>query len=187
MDWCFRDGWATSARRVPSPHYDKRPNEVLTLVVVHAISLPPGAFDVAAVDALFLNQLDPNADPYFAQILPLRVSAHFLIDRVGALTQYVACQDRAWHAGKSEWQGRPACNDYSIGIELLGSDDQVFTEAQYQSLSDLLLSLFRTYPTLSRHTIVGHSDIAPGRKTDPGPCFQWEHLHRLLQEKGATT
>jgi AmpD protein len=164
-------GWLEGAVRVPSPNCDVRPpGEIITLVVVHNISLPPGEFGGPGVEALFTNQLDPAAHPYFEKIKDLRVSAHFFIRRDGHLMQFVPCALRAWHAGVSSWQGRERCNDYSIGIELEGTDEAPFTEAQYVSLNQLLSVLRRAYPIAA---VAGHSDIAPGRKTDPGPCFDW--------------
>lgn len=164
-------GWLEGAVRVPSPNCDVRPpGEIITLVVVHNISLPPGEFGGPGVEALFTNQLDPAAHPYFEKIKDLRVSAHFFIRRDGHLMQFVPCALRAWHAGVSSWQGRERCNDYSIGIELEGTDEAPFTEAQYVSLNQLLSELRRAYPIAA---VAGHSDIAPGRKTDPGPCFDW--------------
>jgi N-acetyl-anhydromuramoyl-L-alanine amidase len=167
-------GWFEGAVRVPSPNCDVRPpGEIITLVVVHNISLPPGEFGGPGVEALFTNQLDPAAHPYFEQIKDLRVSAHFFIRRDGHLMQFVPCALRAWHAGVSSWQGRERCNDYSIGIELEGTDEAPFTEAQYVSLNQLLSVLRQTYPIAA---VAGHSDIAPGRKTDPGPCFDWSRV-----------
>jgi AmpD protein len=164
-------GWLEGAVRVPSPNCDVRPpGEIITLVVVHNISLPPGEFGGPGVEALFTNQLDPAAHPYFEKIKDLRVSAHFFIRRDGHLMQFVPCALRAWHAGVSSWQGRERCNDYSIGIELEGTDEAPFTEAQYVSLNQLLSVLRQAYPIAA---VAGHSDIAPGRKTDPGPCFDW--------------
>ena len=167
-------GWLEGAVRVPSPNCDVRPpGEIITLVVVHNISLPPGEFGGPGVEALFTNQLDPAAHPYFEKITDLRVSAHFFIRRDGHLMQFVPCALRAWHAGVSSWQGRERCNDYSIGIELEGTDEAPFTESQYVSLNQLLSELRRAYPIAA---VAGHSDIAPGRKTDPGPCFDWSRV-----------
>ena len=173
----IQSGWLDSARPLPSPNCDDRPDPSdLSLVVIHCISLPPGEFGGDAIDRLFTNQLDPAAHPYYATIHPLRVSAHVLIRRDGAVTQYVPFHRRAWHAGVSRYQGRERCNDFSIGIELEGSDDSGFTDAQYEALSQLLAVLFRAYPGLSPQRMVGHSDIAPGRKTDPGPGFDWKRV-----------
>ncbi len=167
-----------SARVAASPNCDERPSGVaVELIVVHAISLPPGRFGGQAIEALFANRLNPSGHPYFAEISHLRVSAHFLIRRDGELVQFVACDRRAWHAGVSVWRGRERCNDFSIGIELEGCDERRFMPAQYQVLAALAERICRRYPIAD---IVGHSDIAPGRKTDPGPHFDWLRLHRLL-------
>lgn len=169
-------GWLASARRVESPNCDDRPEgETAELVVVHNISLPPGQFGGAGILDLFSNRLDPAAHPYYETIKGLRVSAHFLIRRDGELIQFVSCDRRAWHAGLSSWHGRERCNDFSVGIELEGTDDAPFTEAQYDRLNALLGVLYRRYPITD---VVGHSDIAPGRKTDPGPYFDWERVRR---------
>lgn len=168
------DGWLETACRIESPNHDARPDGALVdLVVVHAISLPPGEFGGEAITRLFTNRLDPAGHPYFAAIAALRVSAHFLIRRDGDLIQYVSCARRAWHAGESAWNGRTRCNDFSIGIELEGCDEQAFTDAQYLRLGSLLGALRERYPIAD---VVGHSDIAPGRKTDPGPRFDWSRL-----------
>jgi len=169
------DGWAASAsdgvERVPSPNRDERPDaEPPSLIVVHNISLPPGEFGGRFVDALFTNALDPSAHPFFAGLAGLRVSSHFLVRRDGALAQFVPCRLRAWHAGVSVFDGRERCNDFSIGIEVEGDDDHVFEDVQYARLTSLIEALRRRYPITA---IAGHSDIAPGRKTDPGPCFDW--------------
>jgi len=147
-----------------------------TLLVLHAISLPPGEFGGPGVEALFTNRLDPAEHPYFAQIAALRVSAHFFIRRDGELLQFVSCDRRAWHAGVSNWRGRERCNDFSLGVELEGSDEHRFTEAQYRALNTLIADLKTAYPSLV--DIAGHSDIAPGRKTDPGPGFDWGQVRR---------
>ncbi|MBI2306637.1 MAG: 1,6-anhydro-N-acetylmuramyl-L-alanine amidase AmpD [Rhodocyclales bacterium] len=170
-------GWLTSARHEPSPNCDARPSaEKPSLLVVHAISLPPGEFGSDDILDLFANRLDPSRHPYFAGIHALRVSAHFLIRRSGELIQFVSCNDRAWHAGISSWRGRERCNDFSIGVELEGCDEQPFEAAQYVCLRELTTVLCRSYPL---QEIAGHSDIAPGRKTDPGPCFDWSRLASL--------
>lgn len=166
------EGWLAGVRRVRSPNCDARPaGAPISLLVVHNISLPPGEFGGAWVEALFTNQLDRNAHAYFREIGDLRVSAHFLIQRDGALTQFVPCGQRAWHAGASQWRGRARCNDYSIGVELEGTDTQAFEAAQYDQLNRLIALLRAAYPGLT--DLAGHSDIAPGRKTDPGPAFDW--------------
>lgn len=175
-----RDGrgepdWLPFARQVPSPNCDERPaGESVRLVVIHAISLPPDEFGGPEIIQLFTNCLDFAAHPYFREIRGLRVSAHFLIRRDGELIQFVACSQRAWHAGVSIWMGREGCNDFSIGIELEGCDRLPFEAAQYLTLNHLLAELRRRYLI---EAVVGHSDIAPGRKTDPGPCFDWHRVH----------
>ncbi|MFP5381697.1 MAG: 1,6-anhydro-N-acetylmuramyl-L-alanine amidase AmpD [Gammaproteobacteria bacterium] len=169
------DGWLAAATRRPSPNCDARPaGRAIELVVIHNISLPPGVFDGDAVIDLFTNRLDWDAHPYYQGIRGIKVSAHFFIRRDGSLIQFVPCSQRAWHAGVSSWQGCERCNDFSIGIELEGSDDLPFTDAQYSTLAPLIRQLQTTYPI---RDVVGHSDIAPGRKTDPGPHFDWSRLH----------
>lgn len=170
-------GWLDEAVRVLSPNCDERPDpEDISLIVLHCVSLPPGEFGGGWVNRLFTNQLPPEHHPYFESIHQLKVSAHVLIDRDGRLMQYVPFQLRAWHAGVSNYQGRERCNDFSIGIELEGCETVVYTDAQYQSLSDLIRQLLAHYPKLSARHIVGHSDIAPGRKTDPGDSFDWQRF-----------
>lgn len=172
------DSWLPGVRVVASPNCDLRPpGAAVELIVVHAISLPPNQFGGPAIEALFSNQLDPAAHPYFAEVAHLKVSAHFLIRRNGELVQFVACDRRAWHAGSSCWQGRQRCNDFSIGIELEGSDARRFMPLQYRVLAALADRICSRYPIVD---ILGHSDISPGRKTDPGPHFDWLRLHRLL-------
>ena len=169
-------GWLEGVQRAPSPNFDARPAGLaIDLVVIHAISLPPGRFGGPGITELFQNRLDPKAHPYFAAIADLRVSAHFLVRRDGSLVQYVDCGHRAWHAGVSSWRGRVRCNDYSIGIELEGCDELPFEDPQYAALLDLLARLRARYP---RIRVAGHADVAPGRKTDPGPCFDWSRLSR---------
>ena len=146
--------------------------------MIHAISLPPGEFGGPGIEELFLNCLDPAAHPYYREIAPLRVSAHFLVRRDGALVQFVPCGRRAWHAGASAWRGRDRCNDFSVGVELEGTDDRPFETAQYERLATLTRALQARYPIAD---IAGHSDIAPGRKTDPGPYFDWAHFRALLR------
>ena len=168
-------GWLFGARRVASPNCDERPaDEAVELVVIHAISLPPDEFGGPGIVHLFTNCRDPAAHPYFREIQGLRVSAHFLVRRDGELIQFVACSRRAWHAGASSWRGRDNCNNFSIGIELEGCDQLPFEDAQYLTLNRLLAELRRRYPITA---VVGHSDIAPGRKTDPGPCFDWHRVY----------
>lgn len=174
-------GWMKAARRLPSPNQDDRPRGVEPeLIVVHSISLPPSSFGGPWIDRLFTNTLDPGAHPYFAGLEGLKVSAHLLIRRDGSLVQYVPFHRRAWHAGRSAWRGRTACNDFSVGIELEGTDRDAFTWPQYRRLAAAIRSLCRTYPGLSPARLAGHSDIAPGRKTDPGPGFDWAKLAGLL-------
>ena len=170
-------GTVRAARQVPSPNFDARPAGVaVTLVVVHGISLPPGEFGGNGIVELFTNTLDIGAHSAYASLSGLRVSAHFLIRRDGELVQFVSCSDRAWHAGASSWQGRERCNDFSIGIELEGTDGLSYEARQYEVLAALLRALKRRYPLTAA---VGHSDVAPGRKTDPGPAFDWDRLARL--------
>lgn len=167
-------GWLSAARQQPSPNCDARPEDAaIELIVIHNISLPPGVLDGDAVIDLFTNRLDWDAHPYYQEIRGLKVSAHFFIRRDGTLIQFVPCSLRAWHAGVSSWCERERCNDFSIGIELEGTDDLPFTEAQYATLAPLVAVLKQTYPI---RAVVGHSDIAPGRKTDPGPHFAWQRL-----------
>lgn len=178
-----QDGIVPEALWIGSPNYDDRPQHLKTnlsqtlpdisLIVVHNISLPPNEYGGNGIIELFTNTLNPDAHPYYAEICTRRVSAHFLIRRDGQLLQFVSCLQRAWHAGVSQWQGRERCNDFSVGIELEGSDFESFTVVQYSMLNALIAILKDTYAIMS---IVGHSDIAPGRKTDPGPFFDWEKL-----------
>jgi N-acetyl-anhydromuramoyl-L-alanine amidase len=170
------------ARQVASPNCDARPDPAdISLLVVHAISLPPGRFGGGFIDRLFTNRLDPDAHPYFRTIRELRVSSHLCIFRTGAVTQYVPFDRRAWHAGASRFDGRIRCNDFSIGIELEGADDVPFEDRQYRRLAEVANALIRAYPGITPARIVGHSDIAPGRKTDPGPHFDWLRLHAERQ------
>jgi AmpD protein len=171
-------GWCTGARREPSPNCDVRPEGVaIDLLVIHNISLPPGQFGGGEIAALFTNRLDCDAHPYFDQLRTLRVSAHFLIRRDGEVIQFVSCDERAWHAGVSSHRGRERCNDFSIGIELEGTDFAPFEAAQYEALADLTQTLRKRYPLTD---VAGHEHIAPGRKTDPGPHFDWQRYARLL-------
>jgi len=168
-------------RRVPSQHCDQRPAGVLAdLIVIHGISLPPGQFGGPYIDQLFTGRLDPSTHPYFRNLEGLRVSSHLLIRRTGEVVQYVPLERRAWHAGKSRYRGRERCNDFSVGIELEGTDDRPYTTAQYRRLATVVRVLRRGVPSLARAPLVGHSDVAPGRKTDPGPAFDWPRLRRLL-------
>jgi AmpD protein len=174
-------GLAKGVRQVLSPHFDARPAGVTPeLIVVHGISLPPGEFGGPWIDALFTGGLPPAAHPYFETIKGLRVSAHALVRRDGSITQFVPFTQRAWHAGASEYCGRAGCNDFSIGIEVEGADDQPYEPAQYAALAQLVRALLACYPALSPDRLVGHSDIAPGRKTDPGPSFDWPRFRALL-------
>lgn len=175
------NGLMRGARQVASPNYDSRPAGVeADLIVVHGISLPPGEFGGPWIDRLFTNTLPPEVHPYFAEVGPLRVSSHVVIERDGAVTQYVRFTERAWHAGKSSYQGRDACNDFSVGVELEGTDTLPYEAAQYAALAEVVAALCAAYPRLSPDRLVGHSDIAPGRKTDPGPAFDWPLARRLI-------
>lgn len=183
----LNNGWLTDAVQRPSPHADERPDpHDISLLVVHGISLPAGEFGGPYVDDLFMGALDPHAHPDFAPLAGLRVSAHCFIRRDGELVQYVPFHRRAWHAGRSHYCGRRRCNDFSIGIELEGTDHTPYTEAQYQRLADVAALLIQHYPALTRHRIVGHQHIAPVRKTDPGPAFEWAHFYHLVNKKVAS-
>jgi len=167
---------------IASPNRDARPDpEDISLLVVHGISLPPGEYGGEAITGLFTNTLDPGAHPCFAGIAGLRVSAHLLVRRDGTIIQYVPLTQRAWHAGESEYQGRCRCNDFAIGIELEGRDDEPYEPVQYRHLARLARLCMRQWPAITCERIVGHADIAPGRKTDPGPAFDWRLFHRLLE------
>jgi len=170
-----------SARKISSPNFDDRPaNMDISLLVIHSISLPPGQFGTGCVQDFFQNRLDVSAHPYFEGIANLRVSAHCLIERGGEITQFVPFNKRAWHAGVSSFQGRSNCNDFSIGIELEGTDDTPYTDMQYSVLVELSKYLLVNYPGITLDGIVGHSDIAPGRKTDPGAAFNWPQFKSRL-------
>jgi len=170
------------ARQQPSPNCDERPQGIEPdLIVVHGISLPPGEFGGPWIDQLFTNTLPPDVHPYFSEVSNLRVSSHLLIRRSGEIVQYVPFQLRAWHAGVSSWAGRERCNDFSIGIELEGADHSPYESAQYAMLARVIALLCRSYPHLTPDRVVGHSDIAPGRKSDPGPAFDWPRLRSLVQ------
>lgn len=175
MRWSIRqDGWVTEARKIVSPNYDERPKyQTIHLLVIHAISLPADQFGGPDIHRLFTNTLNPSDHPSYESLKDLKVSAHFLIRRTGELVQYVSCLKRAWHAGQSTWKGQSQCNDFSIGIEMEGSDRQVFTQAQYEVLLSLKNSLWARYPL---QAVVGHEHIAPTRKTDPGPFFEWARV-----------
>lgn len=171
------DGWVREAERLPSPNFDRRPEGMPTdLLVVHNISLPPGQFGGDEIAAFFQNRLDHDAHPFFDEIRGVQVSSHFLVRRDGALQQFVSCDARAWHAGASSFEGRTRCNDFSIGVELEGTDDLPYTAAQYDTLAALTRALREHYPI---QAVAGHADIAPGRKTDPGPHFEWQRLRRM--------
>ncbi len=176
------DGWLAGAQRVPSPNCDDRPHGEISLLVIHNISLPPGQFGGDAVTRLFLNRLDTASEPALADLAGLRVSAHLFIDRLGRMVQFVPFCRRAWHAGRSRYAGRPACNDFAIGIELEGTDTSGYEAVQMQTLAAVTRALLQRYPALAPQRIVGHCDIAPGRKTDPGPSFDWTQLRAALEE-----
>lgn len=177
----WRGGWWSGARRCDSPNFNERPEgTAVSLLVVHSISLPPGEYGGDAIERLFTNRLDWDEHPYYAGIRGLRVSAHFLIRRDGELLQFVSCDRRAWHAGRSRWRGRDDCNHFSIGIELEGLEGSVFEPAQYLGLARLLRALVLRYPVTE---VVGHEDVAPGRKADPGPGFDWPRLRQLLHRR----
>lgn len=176
----LEDGWYQGIQHCPSPNFNERPRGEISLLVLHNISLPPGQFGTGQVQAFFTNCLQADAHPYFTGIASMTVSAHFLIERDGTLVQFVSCLDRAWHAGVSSFEGRENCNDFSLGIELEGTDHLPFTDAQYAALVDLTRALQAAYPAITAARICGHSDIAPGRKTDPGPAFDWARLRSAL-------
>ncbi len=172
-----RSGLLDVARQLPSPNCDARPaGTQIDLLIVHNISLPPGCFGGDAIDCFFTNTLDVNADPFYEEICDMRVSAHLLVRRDGAIVQYVPFTQRAWHAGVSCFEGRESCNDYSIGIELEGTDEQAYKDIQYRVLQQLIKVLCQNYPGIRQDRIVGHSDVATGRKTDPGPAFDWSKI-----------
>lgn len=175
-------GLLENIRQVQSPNCDARPEGVAPeLLIIHGISLPPGEYGGIWIEQLFTNQLDWNAHPYFKQIEGMRVSSHLLIRRDGQVVQFVPFDARAWHAGVSNFQGRERCNDFSIGIELEGTDDTAYEAEQYRELAKIIVALCRAYPALCMQRLVGHSDVAPGRKTDPGECFDWPRLRAMLQ------
>ena len=175
------DGWLEGARIVPTSWFDSRPEGAeVSLIVIHYTSLPPNSFGGGFVDQLFTGRIDPNAHPYFKALAGFKCSAHFFIDRFGKVTQYVSCNDRAWHAGRSSYHGHKECNDYSVGIELEGCSWCAYTSEQYGSLIPLIADLRARYPAIGRN-IAGHSDVAPGRKQDPGPWFDWERVRASLR------
>ena len=173
-------GWCAGVRHCPSAHCNERPEGEISLLVLHNISLPPGQFGTGKVQEFFTSGLNASEHAYFAGIADMRVSAHFFIERDGQISQFVSCLQRAWHAGVSSFAGRDNCNDFSLGIELEGTDDLPYSEAQYDALVALVQQLLAAYPALSVERICGHSDIAPGRKTDPGPAFDWPRLRTAL-------
>jgi AmpD protein len=174
-------GWCNGVRHCPSPNFNQRPLGEVSVLVIHNISLPPGQFGTGKVQAFFQNRLSADEHPYFASIASMKVSAHFFIEREGAISQFVSCNERAWHAGQSCFAKRENCNDFSLGIELEGTDDLPFTAAQYAALIELVQQLQAAYPAITLERICGHSDIAPGRKTDPGPAFDWHYMRLALQ------
>ena len=181
-----RSGLISTARQCLSPNRDARPDDAVPeLLVIHGISLPPGQYGGPEIEDLFMNRLDWDSHPYFGEIRGLEVSAHLLIRRDGELVQFVPFTERAWHAGESRFRSRDRCNDFSIGIELEGDDDTPYTEAQYVVLTGVTTALLETYPTLSAREIAGHADLAPGRKTDPGPAFEWLRLYDGLGQSMA--
>ncbi|VUD40297.1 1,6-anhydro-N-acetylmuramyl-L-alanine amidase AmpD [Thalassocella blandensis] len=178
----IKNGRYLLAKQVNSPNFNARPQALdISLLVIHNISLPPGQFGGGYIERFFQNQLPENDHPYFKEIASMQVSAHFLIDRAGSVTQFVDMNERAWHAGLSSFEGRDNCNDFAIGIELEGTDHTDFTDHQYQALSALTQHIISTYPAINLDRIVGHSDIAPGRKTDPGPHFDWARYRKELK------
>ncbi|MDZ3993712.1 1,6-anhydro-N-acetylmuramyl-L-alanine amidase AmpD [Pseudomonas sp. Teo4] len=176
-------GWFDGVTHCPSPNFNARPEgESISLLVIHNISLPPACFGTGNVQTFFQNQLDPKAHPYFEGICHLTVSAHLFVERDGAVTQFVSLLDRAWHAGVSSFEGREGCNDFSIGIELEGTDDLPYTDAQYTALEKLTRQIRNAWPAIDLTRIQGHSDIAPVRKTDPGPAFDWPRYRKAVKE-----
>ena len=174
-------GWLSESTKLESPNTDKRPNSGdVSLLVIHNISLPPEQFGGPYIGQLFGNCLDPDQHPYFAEIAHLKVSSHLLIDRSGSIMQFVPFQQRAWHAGVSEFEGRSNCNDFSIGIEMEGADNIAYTDRQYNVLAEVTQVVLQAYPLITTDRIVGHSEIAPGRKTDPGPAFDWPRYKNAL-------
>jgi AmpD protein len=175
------DGWLHGVRHAPSPNYDARPDDAqIRLLVIHNISLPPGEFGRGLVEPFFCNALDTACHPALAELAGVTVSAHFFIDRTGVVTQFVSVRDRAWHAGESCFLGQSRCNDFSVGIELEGTDHCAYSDAQYAQLGQLIRAMMATYPAITVDTVVGHEHIAAGRKTDPGPAFDWPRLHAVL-------
>ncbi len=183
MKFNNKSGVFEDVTQIPSANCDARPaGRQISLIVVHNISLPPGEFGGPYISQLFTNQLNPNEHAYFADIAELKVSSHLLIRRDGEIIQYVPLDKRAWHAGASSYCGEACCNDFSIGIELEGTDDIAFESIQYESLAKLIIQLRQHYPGIAKDAITGHSDIAPGRKTDPGPAFHWHQLDKMINQ-----
>ncbi|HOY22764.1 MAG TPA: 1,6-anhydro-N-acetylmuramyl-L-alanine amidase AmpD [Cellvibrio sp.] len=179
----IKDGYLTAAVQCPSPNANLRPQgQSVSLLVIHNISLPPGQFGTGCVKSFFTNQLDTSLDPYFQTIAELQVSAHLFIERDGAITQFVPFEARAWHAGASSFEGIANCNDYSIGIELEGCDNIAYTDAQYNALAKVTRQILVAYPLITSERIVGHNQIAPARKTDPGEAFDWDRFYKLLDD-----
>ena len=184
MRYNKKTGWVSGVRHCPSPNHDDRPeNTEADLLVIHGISLPPGKYGGDFIDQLFTNALDPEEHSYFQEICELRVSTHLLIRRTGEIVQYVPLIKRAWHAGASEFEGRECCNDFSIGIELEGCDDEPYEEVQYSQLAKITQLIQKRWPGITQEKIVGHCDIAPGRKTDPGFAFDWPYFRKLSSEE----
>ncbi|SER18017.1 AmpD protein [Amphritea atlantica] len=182
--YTIKEGWLSGAERCPSPNFNQRPDSMQPrLLVIHNISLPPMKFGGGYIRDFFLNRLDSSADPYFETISALQVSAHLLIERNGRMVQFVGFDQRAWHAGQSNYDGCDNCNDFSIGIELEGADHIPYTDAQYRQLARVTAALISYYPEMGTEHITGHSDIAPQRKTDPGPAFNRNYFYRLLTQE----
>ncbi|MBI1732647.1 MAG: 1,6-anhydro-N-acetylmuramyl-L-alanine amidase AmpD [Gammaproteobacteria bacterium] len=179
--------WIAGARQVPSPHCDDRPPDAeISLIVIHGISLPPRQYGGPYIDQLFTGTLDAAAHPYFAEIAALRVSSHLLVDRCGAVTQYVSLARRAWHAGQSCFRGREECNDFSVGMEFEGCDDEAYSGVQYEMGAALAAAIMSAWPAIGPDSVVRHSDISPGRKTDPGPAFEWEKFLAMIAASRAS-
>lgn len=186
-NWSIEEGLIQGVPHYPSPNHNQRPQDAdINLVVIHSISLPPGQFSGTAVIDFFQNKLDIEQHPYYQSIKDLKVSSHLMIRRDGSIVQFVPFHLRAWHAGVSSFEGKEECNDYSIGIELEGTDDMAYEICQYQSLAHVLRLLQREYPMITSQRIVGHCHVAPGRKTDPGPHFDWDQLQAMLREELCT-
>ena len=181
MDFSIKDDLLIGAIQKESPNYSERESsEQIDLLIIHNISLPPGEFETGCVEQLFCNELDHSAHPYFSEIAHLKVSSHLLISRAGKVTQFVPFDKKAWHAGESAFEGRDNCNEFSIGVELEGTDYEGFTDIQYERLATVTKLLMLEYPNLNAQRIAGHSDVAPGRKTDPGPYFDWNNYRKLI-------